>query len=120
MMQDQWVMLGETRDAPMCLLVVDSDEGVRSEAVKAVLDLCEHNSDAVPPAFLQHVAERCMDKKAEVRHAAIAGLARLWRTYCAPFDMSELTKAQTEKFGWIPSKMLSLVNVSQVARAHTS
>lgn len=47
------MVMGESREAPMCLLVVDADEGVRSEAVKAVLDLCQHNSDAVPPAFLQ-------------------------------------------------------------------
>ena len=79
LMQDEWNFQGGSREAPMLRLVIDMDEGVRKEAVSAVLSACLANSDSVPQGIVENVAERVMDKKVSVRKVAMEGLARLWQ-----------------------------------------
>ena len=106
LMEDEWNYMGGSREAPLSKLVIDMDEGVRKDAVSAILSVCLINSEAVPQAVLESVAERVLDKKFSVRKQAMEGLAMLWQKYCAPIDSARLSKSVAEKFEWIPSKLL--------------
>jgi hypothetical protein len=108
LMEDEWNYMGGSREAPLLKLVIDPDEGVRKDAVSAVLSACLLNSDAVPHAIVEYVAERIMDKKPSVRKLAMEGLAMLWQKYCAPVDSSRLPRSVSDRFGWIPSKILMI------------
>eukprot|EP00802_Teleaulax_amphioxeia_P001810 Tamp_01812.p1 GENE.Tamp_01812~~Tamp_01812.p1 ORF type:complete len:1494 (+),score=242.23 Tamp_01812:44-4483(+) len=98
--------LGDADD--LLKLVIDPDEGVRKDAVSAVLSACLLNSDSVPHTIVENVSERVLDKKASVRKLAMEGLAKLWQKYCAPVDASRLRKSLSDRFGWIPSKILMI------------
>ena len=108
LMEDEWNYMGGSREAPMLKLVIDPDEGVRKDAVSAVLSSCLLNSDSVPHTIVELVAERVMDKKASVRKVVMQGLAELWQKYCAPVEASRLPKNLSDRFGWIPSKILMI------------
>ncbi|EKX46703.1 hypothetical protein GUITHDRAFT_107481 [Guillardia theta CCMP2712] len=117
-MEESWVANGDERDAPMRLLVIDSDEGVRCESVSAVFDLSLSNPETIPTEFLKYVSERVMDKKASVRKKALEGLANLWQKYCAPYKYFDLTNASEQRYAWIPSKILSISTLDQESRVH--
>lgn len=108
LMEDDWNYMGGSREAPLRQLVIDPDEGVRKEAVSAVLSACLVNSDSAPHGIVAFVADRVVDKRPAVRKQAMEGLAALWQKYCAPFDAARMPKGLSDKFGWIPSKILSL------------
>eukprot|EP00960_Hanusia_phi_P067795 766704-Hanusia_phi.AAC.3 len=117
-MEESWVANGDERDAPMRLLVIDSDEGVRCESVGAVFDLSLNNPETIPTEFLRHIADRVMDKKASVRKKALDGLANLWQKYCAPYKYFELTNSSELRYAWIPSKLLSISTLDQESRVY--
>jgi hypothetical protein len=52
-MEEHWMALSESRDAPLRSLLLDTDERVRKDAVEAVVDLCAQNSDMVTTSLLQ-------------------------------------------------------------------
>ena len=108
LMHDDWNYMGASREAPLLTLVIDPDEGVRREAVAAVLSSCLVNADAVPQGIIEVVAERVLDKKPSVRKQAMEGLAMLWQKYCGPFSAERLPKNVSDRFGWIPSKLLGI------------
>ena len=93
----------------MFSLVVDSDERIRKEAVETVLDLSLSSPEAVPLTFLRHIADRTLDRRPLVRQAAVEGLCRLYQKFCAPYDGVRLNAAVTEKYGWIPSRVATLI-----------
>ena len=93
----------------MYSLIVDSDERIRKEAAETVLELGLTNPEAVPLSFLRHIAERTLDRRPAVRHASIEGLCRLYQKFCSPFDRQLLSPSIQEKFGWIPSRVITLI-----------
>jgi len=108
LMEDEWNYMGGSREAPLLKLVIDIDEGVRKEAVAAVLSACLNNAESVPHSILECVAERVMDKKPAVRKQTMEGLSRLWQKYCAPSDAARLPQSIADRFGSIPSRVLRL------------
>jgi hypothetical protein len=93
----------------MYSLVVDSDERIRKEAVETVLELGLMSPEAVPLTFLRHIADRTLDRRPSVRQAAVEGLCRLYQKFCAPYDGERLNAAIVEKYGWIPSRVATLI-----------
>ena len=93
----------------MYSLVVDSDERIRKEAVETLLEQGLISPEAVPLSFLRHIADRTLDRRPSVRQAAVEGLCRLYQKFCAPFDGERLNAAVTEKYGWIPSRVATLI-----------
>ena len=106
---DQYHLQGEARDPPMWTLMLDNDERIRREAVEAMLELCLQNHEAVPTSFLRHVSDRALDKRLAVRQQAIEGLSKLYQKYCAPFEMQSLNSSMQEKFGWISTRIVTLL-----------
>jgi hypothetical protein len=100
---------GDQRDAPMYSLVLDSDERIRKEAAETVLELCLTCPEAVPLTFLRHVADRTLDRRPAVRQAVIEGLGKLYQKFCAPIDSNLLNTSTQEKYGWIPSRIVTLI-----------
>jgi hypothetical protein len=93
----------------MYSLVVDSDERIRKEAIETVLELGLTSPEAVPLSFLRHIADRTLDRRPSVRQAAVEGLCRLYQKFCAPYDAKRLNAAVIEKYGWIPSRIVTLI-----------
>ena len=116
LMEDDWTYMGGSREAPLLKLVADPDESVRKEAVYAVFSACLADSDSTPQGILECVAERILDKKPGVRKVAMEGLAKLWQKYCAPFEAAKMPKSVSEKFSWIPAKLLTIAKVDSATR----
>ena len=98
----------------MYSLVLDSDERIRKEAVETILELGLSCPEAVPLTFLRHVADRTLDRRPTVRQAAIEGLCKLYQKFCAPFEARLLSDSAVEKFGWIPSRIVTLIPSAEV------
>ncbi|KAJ3136348.1 hypothetical protein HK100_001853 [Physocladia obscura] len=90
----------------------DPDEKVRLAVMRAMRSLDLVSLVNVPKSLLLQIAERCKDKKMNVRAEALSTLANVFKlTYS---DIVSDENQSAEKYGWIPGCILELVYLGDI------
>jgi hypothetical protein len=93
----------------MSVALEDRDERVRKACIDSLCSAGLKDPELLSPELLVTLQKRAADKKEPVRHAAFAGLSKLFLTFCAEsWKLCRPLPVASKRYSSIPKKLLSL------------
>ncbi|XP_062616219.1 sister chromatid cohesion protein PDS5 homolog B-like [Saccostrea cucullata] len=80
----------------------DPEETVRMEVVNVILTVAKNDFSVCTEELLSFIKERTLDKKFQIRQAALLGLGQLYKRFVLA---EEYDKANVEKISWVKDKV---------------
>lgn len=80
----------------------DPEETVRMEVVNVILTLAKNDFSVCTEELLSFIKERTLDKKFQIRQAALLGLGQLYKRFAL---VEEYNKANVDKITWVKDKV---------------
>ncbi|KAK3099941.1 hypothetical protein FSP39_012194 [Pinctada imbricata] len=81
----------------------DPEETVRMEVVNVILGVAKKSFERCTDEMLGFIKERTLDKKFQIRQAALLGLGQLYKMYM--FTVEDIDKETLEKISWVKHKV---------------